>query len=137
MLLDYKNDYEKITMGLLSFVPDLKEVTRLQSEMEWYQQEENRKLYLWRGEETRDLIAVVGVEIGEDLILLRHIAINPSFRNEGISYKIFEDLDNQFSQKKVIGTLETAPLVVKWEQEKAKKQDNNEEGLEEKEEKED
>lgn len=137
MLLDYKNDYEKITMGLLSFVPDLKEVTRLQSEMEWYQQEENRKLYLWRGEETKDLIAVVGIEIGEDLILLRHIAINPSFRNEGISYKIFEALDNQFSQKKIIGTLETAPLVVKWEQEKAKKQDNNEEIIEEKEEKED
>lgn len=133
MLLDYKNDYEKITMGLLSFVPDLKEVTRLQSEMEWYQQEENRKLYLWRGEETKDLIAVIGIEIGEDLILLRHIAINPSFRNEGISYKIFEALDNQFSQKKIIGTLETAPLVVKWEQEKAKKQDNNEEIIEKKE----
>lgn len=126
MLLEYKNDYEKITMGLLSFIPDLKDVSRLQSELEWYQQEENRKLYLWRGEETQDIIAVAGVEIGEELILLRHISINPSFRNEGISYKIFEALDESFPQKKVIGTLETSPLIVKWEQEKAKKQNQTE-----------
>lgn len=125
MLLEYKNDYEKITMGLLSFIPDLKDVSRLQSELEWYQQED-RKLYLWRVEETQDIIAVAGVEMGEELILLRHISINPSFRNEGISYKILEALDESFPQKKVIGTLETSPLIVKWEQEKAKKQNQTE-----------
>ncbi|WP_034549976.1 GNAT family N-acetyltransferase [Carnobacterium funditum] len=131
MLLDYKNTYEKITMGLLSFIPDFKEVTRLKFELEWYEKEENRKLFLWRGEETQDIIAVIGVEIEGELVLLRHISINPSFRNEGISYKILEALDSQFLDKQVIGTLETAQLIVKWEQEKNKKlhlisTDNNE-----------
>ncbi len=120
MLLDYKNNYEKITMGLLSFIPDFKDVTRLKFELDWYQQEENRKLFLWRGEETQDMIAVIGVETGDELILLRHISINPSFRNEGISYKILEALERQYPEQKIIGTLETAQLIVKWEQEKNK-----------------
>ncbi|MDN5371502.1 MAG: riboflavin biosynthesis RibT protein [Carnobacterium sp.] len=121
MLLDYKNDYEKISMGLLSFVPDLKDVSRLQNEMDWYQSKENYKLYLWKSEETQDIIAVIGVEIGNDMILVRHISINPSFRNEGISYKILEALEKRLPQKKVMGTLETASLIAKWEQEKSKK----------------
>ncbi len=121
MLLDYKNEYEKISMGLLSFVPDLKDVSRLQNEMDWYQSKENYKLYLWKSEETQDIIAVIGVEIGNDMILVRHISINPSFRNEGISYKILEALEKRLPQKKVMGTLETASLIAKWEQEKSKK----------------
>ncbi|MER2173465.1 MAG: GNAT family N-acetyltransferase [Carnobacterium sp.] len=120
MLLDYKNDYEKISMGLLSFVPDLKDVSRLQDEMDWYQSKEDRKLYLWKSEDTQDIIGVIGVEIGNDMILLRHISINPSFRNEGVSYKMLEALEHRFLQKKIMGTLETSALVAKWEQEKGK-----------------
>ncbi|MGB3159922.1 GNAT family N-acetyltransferase [Carnobacterium sp.] len=120
MLLEYKNNYEKITMGLMSFIPDFKEVSRLKFELDWYNQEESRKLFLWRGEETQDFIAVIGVETGDDLILLRHISINPSFRNEGISYKILEALEKHFTGQKIIGTLETAQLIVRWEQEKNK-----------------
>lgn len=120
MLLDYKNDYEKISMGLLSFVPDLKDVSRLQDEMDWYQSKEDRKLYLWKSEDTQDIIGVIGAEIGNDMILLRHISINPSFRNEGISYKMLEALERRFPQKKIMGTLETSALVAKWEQEKSK-----------------
>lgn len=120
MLLEYKNNYEKITMGLMSFIPDFKEVSRLKFELDWYNQEESRKLFLWRGEETQDFIAVIGVETGDDLILLRHISINPSFRNEGISYKILEALEKHFAGQKIIGTLETAQLIVRWEQEKNK-----------------
>ncbi len=118
MLLDYKNDYEKISMGLLSFVPDLKDVSRLQDEMDWYQSKEDHKLYLWKSEDTQDIIAVIGVEIGNDMVLLRHISINPSFRNEGISYIILEALERRFPQKKIMGTLETASLIAKWENKK-------------------
>ena len=123
MLLDYKNDYEKISMGLLSFVPDLKDVSRLQDEMDWYQSKEDRKLYLWKSEDTQDIIGVIGVEIGNDMILLRHISINPSFRNEGISYKMLEALERRFPQKKIMGTLETSALVAKWEQEKSRSEE--------------
>ncbi|AOA00021.1 N-acetyltransferase [Carnobacterium divergens] len=119
MLINYKNDYEKIMMGLLSFIPDLKDVSRLKSEIEWYEADGNRQLYLWRSEESTDIIAVVGVEISEEMVLLRHISINPSYRKEGISYQIINELEKKAPDKKIIGTLETAPIVAKWEQQRS------------------
>ena len=50
MLYKYKNDYEKIAMGLLSFIPDLKEISHLKSCFEWYRAEDDRHLYLWKNE---------------------------------------------------------------------------------------
>ncbi|MEG2504803.1 MAG: GNAT family N-acetyltransferase, partial [Carnobacterium sp.] len=95
MLINYKNDYEKIMMGLLSFVPDLKEVSRLKAEINWYQAEENRRLYLWSNEETTDFIGMLGIEIEPEMVLLRHISINPSFRKEGISFRMLQELDEK------------------------------------------
>ncbi|MCC5894951.1 MAG: GNAT family N-acetyltransferase [Alkalibacterium sp.] len=120
MLVKYKADYQKISMGLLSYVPDLKETSRLTKEMQWYEQEENRQLYLWKSQETGDLVGVVGVEEEDEIILLRHIAINPSYREEGMSFKILTALSNKCSPKKIVGTLETASLVTKWQKESDK-----------------
>lgn len=119
MLISYKNDYEKIMMGLLSFIPDLKDVSRLKSEIEWYEADEHRRLYLWRSEESADIIAVLGVEISDEMVLLRHISINPSYRKEGISYKMINELQQKAPDKKIIGTLETAPIIAKWEQQRS------------------
>ncbi len=35
MLVNYRKDYEKIVMGLLSFIPDLREYNRLDDEISW------------------------------------------------------------------------------------------------------
>ena len=35
MLVKYKSDYKKIAMGLLSFIPGLKDVNRLEAEISW------------------------------------------------------------------------------------------------------
>lgn len=126
MLVEYKSDYQKIAMGLLSFVPDLKDTQRLISEMEWYQKEGSRRLFLWRSQETNDLVAVIGIEEEDAVVLMRHIAINPSYRNEKLSFKILDAVSEQFAPKKISGTLETVSLVTKWQQESARlKQDNS------------
>lgn len=115
MLVAYKKDYQKIIMGLLSFVPDLKEIQRLNDEMDWYEREESRQLFLWASEETSDFIGVMGIEVGEGMVLLRHIAINPSYRNEGISFKMLNALEKLYPEKKIISTLETGQIVANWE----------------------
>lgn len=117
MLRQYRSDYEKITMGLLSFIPDLKDIQRLQEELDWYQKDaETRQLFVYESDEDQQIIGVVGIEIDQAFILLRHIAINPSYRNEGISLKIIESLDERYPDKKLMGTLETAGIIAKWEQ---------------------
>lgn len=115
MLIRYKADYQKITMGLLSYVADLKDTGRLTKEMEWYNQEDNRQLFLWKSEEIKDLAGVIGIEEDEEIILLRHIAINPSYREEGMAYSMLTALKNMYATKRIVGTLETASLVTKWQ----------------------
>ena len=116
MLISYKPDYQKLAMGLLSLIPDLKETKHLTTEMEWYLKEENRHLFIWKSEETGDMVGVIGVEEEQGLILLRHIALNPSYRHEGISYKMLDGLTKQIPDKKIMGTLETSGIVARWRQ---------------------
>ncbi len=120
MLIEYSDDYKKITMGLLSYISDLKEPVRLEEELEWYNAEETRQLYLWKSDETDNLIGVVGVEV-EDLVLLRHLSINPSHRNEGLSYKILDALQARYKDQNIASTLETASLLAKWQKKSAEK----------------
>src|SRR5699024_5131605 len=115
MLVSYNSDYEKITMGLLSYIPDLKDPSRLEEELNWYNAQDNRQVYLWQSEETENLIGLVGVEEEEDLVLLRHIAIDPSFRNEGLTYLILDELQNKYDTKNIVATLETATVISKWQ----------------------
>jgi len=115
MLVRYKADYQKITMGLLSYVPDLKDTGRLTKEMDWYSQEENRQLFLWKSEETGDLAGVIGIEEDEEIVLLRHIAVNPSYREEGMAYRMLNALRSLYASKRIVGTLETASIITKWQ----------------------
>jgi len=79
MLIEFKSDYDKIAMGLLSYTADLKETSRLTEELDMYKNDDSRQLFLWRSEETDDLCAVLGIEEEEDVILLRHLSVNPSY----------------------------------------------------------
>lgn len=125
MLVEYKSDYQKIAMGLLSFVPDLKDTKRLMAELEWYKKEDTRKLFLWRSQETNDFAAVIGIEEEDSVVLVRHIAINPSYRNEKLSFRILQAVSERFLPKKISGTLETVALVTKWQQENARAKIND------------
>ena len=123
MLISYNEDYEKITMGLLSYIPDLKDPLRLSEELALYENNPNRNIYLWQSEETRNLIAIVGVEEEDDLILLRHIAIDPSFRNEGLTYILLDKLSDKVDGKRIVGTLETASVISNWQKKKSEEKE--------------
>ena len=77
MFISYNQSYEKIAMGLLSYVTDLKNVARLKPEMESYIENVDRKLFLWKDEVTDNIVALIGVEISEAMVLVRHIAVSP------------------------------------------------------------
>lgn len=121
MLISYNEDYEKITMGLLSYINDLKDPERLSEELNLYEDDPNRHIYLWQSEETRNLIAIIGIEEEEDLILLRHIAVDPSFRNEGLTYVLLDHLSKEVDNKRIVGTLETASVISNWQRKKSEK----------------
>ena len=119
VLISYNQNYEKIAMGLLSYVADLKNVDRLQKEMATYIQEEDKKLFLWRDTDTDNIVALVGIEYAESVVLIRHLSVNPSFRNEGLIYKMLDKLNLLYPIQSINGTLETAPIIAKWVQKNA------------------
>lgn len=121
MLYKYKNNYQKIAMGLLSLIPDMKEVARLQEEIKWYQAEDNRTLFLWKNEDN-DFTGVLGVEVNDGVVMVRQIAISPAERNEGVTYKMLDNLEKLFPEQKIMGSMDTSALVVKWEKKKNENQ---------------
>lgn len=118
MLYKYKNDYQKIAMGLLSFIPDLKDFARLKQEIDWYQAEDNRALFLWKNED-EDFTGIIGVELNDEFIIVRQIAVSPAQRNEGVTYKMLTALSERFPNLKLMGNMETSSFVTKWEQKRS------------------
>ena len=114
MLYKYKSDYEKIAMGLLSFIPDLKEIANLKTEIEWYEADSSHVLYLWKNE-NRDFVGVLGTEINEDFIIVRQIAVTPTERSQGLCFLMLDNLAELYPDKKIMGNIEASSLIAKWE----------------------
>lgn len=114
MLIRYKKNFEKIAMGLLSFMPTEKELKKLQLSMKQYENEENWQLFLWKEE---DIIGIVGVSfIDESNLEIHHICVNPSHRHQGIGKKMVRALKEMLPDKTIIPTEQTAAFFKKCDQ---------------------
>ncbi|WP_432364029.1 GNAT family N-acetyltransferase [Sporosarcina sp. UB5] len=94
MLLRYKKAYEKIAMGLLSFMPGEKSVKKLQETIHLYEKDEDWQLYLLKQDE--DIIGLAGIRLDGNSYTVMHLSVNPSFRGEGIGSKIIGKLGELF-----------------------------------------
>lgn len=100
MLVKYKKDYEKIAMGLLSYLPDLRNFKNLQEEMSLYDNSGEFFLYLFRDKES-DLIGIVGIQLLEHFVLIRYLSLAPGFRNHEYEQAIIRDLREEFPKKRL------------------------------------
>lgn len=100
MLIRYKKDFEKIAMGLLSFMPEKKDVKVLQQTIKEYEINPNWHLYLWRDD---DVLGAIGVNIVDDNnVVIQHISVNPSHRNLGIGTKMIQAIKKLYQEKYTI-----------------------------------
>lgn len=91
MLTRYKKSYNKIAMGLLSFMPNEKDVQKLLITMNQYETDQDRQLFLWNEEE--GIIGLIGVVfVDNHLIQIHHISVNPSHRGHGIGKRMVNAL---------------------------------------------
>lgn len=105
LLIRYKKSYEKIAMGLLSYMPGEHNVKALQETIHKYETEENWQLYLWKKGE--DFIGLLGIEMGDEIYTLHDLSVNPSFRGEGIGKAMVAKLQEQFPEKECRSTEST------------------------------
>jgi len=111
MLIRYKKAFEKIAMGLLSFMPNEKDLKKLQQTMKQYDQSEEWQLFLWKEE---DIIGLIGVTaVSEDILEIQHISVNPSHRHQGIGKSMVKALKDLFPGKELRGNEETSAFFEK------------------------
>ncbi|WP_102345714.1 GNAT family N-acetyltransferase [Bacillus sp. Marseille-P3661] len=89
MLIRYKKSYEKLAMGLLSFMPAEKDIKNLQQTIKLYENGENWQLFLYKEE---DIIGIVGIRLEEQTATLKHVSVNPSYRGQGKGKKMLTEL---------------------------------------------
>lgn len=113
MLVSYRNEYEKIAMGLLSFIPELKDLNHLNSEMHWYEASNNRPMYLWRNNDDH-LIGIVCLEIGAQYVLIRRLSFTPTDRTGRNIFALLSAVHEMYPDKKIVGTMATQPIINNW-----------------------
>jgi riboflavin biosynthesis RibT protein len=115
MLVPYIGKYEKVVMGLLSYIPEFKEFSELKAEMDRIHKQE-RKIYLWKDAESDNVIGLVGFDQHDDsdTIVVRYLSINPSFREEGRTYDILTALKKEYPVYTLTGVISLSSLLSKW-----------------------
>lgn len=132
MLIRSKNKNEKIVLGLLSYTyEDTVKTEVLQELLEHYRLDDNREIYLYKDESSGNYVGVLAVEHNQssvtnsddemsiqENIMIQRVAVIPSFRNEGIGYRIYNDLRVAHPNATIVGTTtnKTIDLVSKWTQ---------------------
>lgn len=110
-LIRFKKAQEKIAMGFLSYIPSEKMLRKLQETVQQYICEEQWQLFLFK--EAEDYIGLIGVELDDEAktYTVQHISVNPSFRGEGIAYKMMKGLQEVYPGYSCLGTDFTRPFI--------------------------
>ncbi|MFT8322960.1 MAG: GNAT family N-acetyltransferase [Bacillus sp. (in: firmicutes)] len=102
MIIRYKKTFEKIAMGLLSFMPAEKDLKVLQQTIKEYETNEKWQLLLWKDDE--DIIGLIGVVFAdEDTVRIQHISVNPSHRQQGVGKAIVQGIKDVYPGKNIEG----------------------------------
>ncbi|MFL2142839.1 GNAT family N-acetyltransferase [Ruoffia sp. FAM 20857] len=127
MLISSKNKNGKIILGLLSYTYDDEKanLSEMSSLLESYREDPNFDILLYKNDESENFIGLICIEKNtlesqnEDTpssttIIVHRIAVVPSFRDEGIGYKMYELLRKQHPNATVIGAMNTVDILAKW-----------------------
>ncbi len=125
MLVPYIGKYEKVVMGLLSYIPEFKEFSELTEEMAKIDHEE-RKIYLWKEANSDNVIGLVGFDQHDDsnTLVVRYLSINPSFREEGRTFDILTALKKEYPVYTLTGVIALSSLLSKWTKHRQEQKDS-------------
>ncbi|MFJ7648388.1 GNAT family N-acetyltransferase [Lysinibacillus sp. NPDC097279] len=120
MLIRYKKAFEKIAMGLLSFMPNEKDIKKLTETIQSYENDENWVLYLWKKND--EYVGIVGLVVDNNTATIQHVSVVPSYRGEGVAKEMLQEVADLGQYEQVRATDETREFVqkcIKCNEEKA------------------
>lgn len=126
MLNKYSDENKKIAMGFLSYISDLKDLNNLEQELNLYSEDENRQLYLWKSN-IEDYSGIVALSFSEKTVFVEYISLNPSYRSQSNIFKIFDDIQQKFPDRVMLGNFNLGDKIKQWRKNKEKLQKDMEE----------
>ncbi|MCL1698124.1 MULTISPECIES: GNAT family N-acetyltransferase [unclassified Lysinibacillus] len=112
MLIRYKKAFEKIAMGLLSFMPNEKDIKKLKETIHSYENDNNWVLYLWKKND--EYVGIVGlVTDSNNIATIQHVSVVPSYRGEGVAKEMLQEVADLGQYESVSATEETRNIVQK------------------------
>ncbi|MGY3187710.1 GNAT family N-acetyltransferase [Lysinibacillus sp. TE18511] len=112
MLIRYKKAFEKIAMGLLSFMPNEKDIKKLKETIHSYENDDNWVLYLWKKND--EYIGIVGLVTDSiNVATIQHVSVVPSYRGEGVAKEMLQEVAELGQYECVRATEETRKFVQK------------------------
>lgn len=111
MLIQYKKDYEKIAMGLLSYLPDFSNLNNVREEIKLNQETDNDfQLYLFRNQEG-NMVGVLGTQVDRHFVVIRYLSLAPGFREEKYERRILKELREDFPQQRITAVPDYSYLI--------------------------
>ncbi|KOS69280.1 acetyltransferase [Lysinibacillus contaminans] len=111
MLIRYKKAFEKIAMGLLSFMPNEKDIKKLTETIQSYENDENWILYLLKKND--EYVGIVGLVLDDKTATIQHVSVIPSYRGEGFAKEMLQEVAALGLYENVRATDETRGIVEK------------------------
>lgn len=111
MLIRYKKAFEKIAMGLLSFMPNEKDIKKLTETIQSYETDDNWILYLWKKND--EYVGIVGLVVDNGSAIIQHVSVVPSYRGEGVAKQMLREVAELGQYENVRATDETKGFVQK------------------------
>ncbi|AKP66519.1 hypothetical protein [Companilactobacillus ginsenosidimutans] len=114
MLTKYnKDENKKITMGFMSYISELKDMNNLEKELNLYDKDENRQLYLWKSN-VEDYSGIVALSFSTKTVFIDYISLTPSYRSQTNTFKIFDDIKRKFPKYTILGSFSLVDQLRLW-----------------------
>ncbi|WEV71576.1 reductase [Lactobacillus sp. ESL0785] len=110
MLIECKNDKEKVAMGLLSYLPDFKNLANLKDEIALNKNSSEFQLYLYRGDDA-NFVGVIGTQNNAAFVIIRYLSFAPDYRSHKYEAAAIRELAASNPKKKITALPEYTYLL--------------------------
>ncbi|MCO6541335.1 MAG: N-acetyltransferase [Lactobacillus sp.] len=117
MLVKYSDNYQKIVMGFMSYIPELKDLDHLKMELRLYTTDDKHQLLLYKNG-SGNFSGIIALEIQQQIVMVRYISLSPSERSTNNIFQVLDEVQKYYQQATIMGSIEITPLILAWKQSK-------------------
>ncbi len=111
------DEQPKIAMGLTAGLPEFSTLADVQREIEWYQSNQDRELFMWQDPLSKHYTVVIGVEQVYSSVIVRLIAFGPEVddaHRKAVGHDIYQALQQRYPKQAIMGTISNQKIVSGW-----------------------